>query len=301
MRKPKITRKEFLLKSAATMAGLTLLPSMEQKASPANLPLRSLGKTGIMVSPLCFGAPRTNNEALIKYALDKGINFIDTGRSYANGNNEILVGRTIKGIRKNVVIQTKIRLDPEELPNRGKGKKDAGEIRKILSEKMVASLSALNTEYIDVLLYHDASEESLLFHPEVLKFFADMKSAGIIKAHGFSAHNEVMHLHQRNNTEKFYDVIMIPFNHQGSFIHSVSGRHSDWDQQKLIEILTAAHENGTAIVAMKTCSGGKYSPSPSAEPSFAEAVRWVIKQPFISSAAVAMATFSEVDEHLQII
>ena len=301
MHKPKISRKEFLSKSAAALAGLSMLPSIEQKASPGNLLLRSLGKTGIMVSPICFGAPRTTNETLIKYAIDKGINFIDTGRSYANGNNEILVGRAVKDIRKNIVIQTKIRLDPEELPNRGKGKKDAGEIRKILSSKLIASLKALDTDFIDVLLYHDASEESLLFHPEVLRFFADMKTAGVIKAHGFSAHNEVMNLHQRNNIEKFYDVVMIPFNHKGSFIHSVTGRHSDWDQQKLIEILTSAHEIGTAVVAMKTCSGGKYSPSASVEPSFAAAVKWVISQPYVSSAAVAMATFSEVDEHLQII
>lgn len=299
MPKPKLTRKEFLSKSAVTLAGLSMLPSVSLKAPSANMSYRSLGKTGIMVSPLCFGAPRTNNEALIKYAIGKGINFIDTGRSYANGNNEILVGRAVAGIRNELVIQTKIRLDPEELPGRGKGKKDADEIRRILSEKLSASLKALNTDFIDVLLYHDASEEYLLFHPEVLKFFSDAKSAGVIKAHGFSAHNEVMHLHMRNNTEKFYDVVMAPFNHKGSFIHSVSGRHSEWDQQKLTGLLSQAHENGIAIVAMKTCSGGKYAPSPSTEPSFANAVRWVISQPFISSAAVAMATFDEVDEHLQ--
>lgn len=295
----KLTRKEFLSKSAVTLAGLSLMPSAVSKASSSVMPFRSLGKTGINVTPLCFGAPRTSNEALIKYAIDKGINFIDTGRSYANGNNEILVGKAVSGIREKVVIQTKIRLDPEELPNRGKGKKDAEETKRILNTRLEASLKALQTEYIDVLLYHDASEESLLFHPEVMKFFSDSKSSGVIKAHGFSAHNEVMHLHQRNNLEKFYDVIMIPFNHKGSFIHSVTGRHSDWDQQKLISILDEAHKNGIAVVAMKTCSAGKYAPSQSTEPSFAGAVKWVISQPFISSAAIAMATFDEVDDHLQ--
>lgn len=299
MPNPKLTRKAFLSKSAAALAGLSLLPSIISKASSPTLPLRGLGKTGIMVSPLCFGAPRTNNESLIKYALEKGINFIDTGRSYANGNNEMLVGNAVSGIRQKVVIQTKIRLDPEELPNRGRGKKDALEIRRILNARLEASLKALKTEYIDVLLYHDATDESLLFHPEVMKFFSDKKSSGVIKAHGFSAHNEVMNLHQRNNTERFYDVVMIPFNYKGSFIHSVTGRHSDWDQQKLVGILNEAHKNGIAVVAMKTCSAGKYSPSSSAEPTFAESVRWVISQPFVSSAAVAMATFSEVDHNLQ--
>ena len=88
-----------------------------------------------MVSPICFGAPRTNEESLIRYAIDKGINFIDTGRSYGNGNNEKLVGKAVAGIRKNVVIQSKIRLDANELPSGGKGKKGADEIRDALEFK----------------------------------------------------------------------------------------------------------------------------------------------------------------------
>ena len=67
--------------------------------------------------------------------LQKGINFIDTGRTYGNGNNEKLVGKAVSGIRKNVVIQSKIRLDPNELPSGGKGKKGADEIRNILNLK----------------------------------------------------------------------------------------------------------------------------------------------------------------------
>ena len=66
-----------------------------------------------MVSPIAFGAPRTNEESVIKYALRKGINFIDTGQSYGNGNNEKLVGKAIAGIRKQIVIQSKIRLEDE--------------------------------------------------------------------------------------------------------------------------------------------------------------------------------------------
>ena len=123
-----------------------------------------------MVTPLCFGAPRTNEESLIKYALKKGINFIDTGHAYGNGNNERLVGRAITGLRSKVVIQSKIRLEENELPSKGKGRKGAEEIRDALYSKLEASLKALNTEYIDVLLYHDAVDENLLFHSEVMKF-----------------------------------------------------------------------------------------------------------------------------------
>jgi aryl-alcohol dehydrogenase-like predicted oxidoreductase len=259
--------------------------------------LRMIGNTGIKVTPLCFGAPRTNEESLIKYALEKGMNFIDTGRAYGNGNNEILVGKAVAGRRESVVIQSKIKLEENELPSKGKGRKGAVEIRDALSSKLEASLKALNTSYIDVLLYHGASDENLLFHTEVMKFFSEIKKSGVIKAHGFSTHNENMNLPERNNSEGFYDVIMVPFNPMGSFTHSVNGRFSEWDQKKLISILTEAGNKGTGVIAMKTCSGGKYSPSAGIEPSFKESVLWILQHKFISSTNVAMANFEQVDEH----
>ena len=295
-----ISRKKFLSAAIAGMAGIKLMsrtPLSERVVSGCQ---RKVGKTGIMVGPLCFGAPRTNEESLIRYAIDKGIKFIDTGRSYGNGNNEKLVGRAVAGIRKSIVIQSKIRLDPNELPSGGRGRKGSEEIRNILSSKLDESLKALDSDYIDILLYHDAPGEDLLFHDEVMRFYDEMKRDGVIKAHGFSAHNDLMNLLERNNGEPFYDVVMVPFNHKGSFVHSVTGRYSEWDQNRLVTALTGAGDKGIGVVAMKTCSGGKFSPSPGIEPSYAQAVRWVVQHPFISSAAIAMANFEQVNEFIQI-
>jgi aryl-alcohol dehydrogenase-like predicted oxidoreductase len=298
MGKKQISRKEFFTKVLNGIAGISYISKHLTWISSTGVELRGIGDTGIMVSPICVGAPRTNEESLIKYALEKGLNFIDTGRAYGNGKNEQLVGRAIAGKRGKVVIQSKIRLEENELPSKGKGRKGAEEIRDALSSKLNASLKALNTDYIDVLLYHDAADENLLFHPEVMKFFAEMKKSGVIKAHGFSTHNDYMNLPERNNSEVFYDTIMVPFNPNGSFVHSVTGRYSEWDQKKLISILTEAGKKGIGVIAMKTCSGGKYSPSADIEPSFKEAVLWVLQHEFISSAAIAMANFEQVDEHI---
>ena len=254
-----------------------------------------------MVTPVCFGAPRTNEESLIKYVLDKGINFIDTGRAYGNGNNEKLVGRAVSGMREKVVIQSKIRLEYNELPSKGKGRKGADEIRSALSSKLEASIKALNTDYIDILLYHDALDENLLFHSETMKFFSEMKKSGVIKAMGFSTHNEYMNLPERNNSELFYDTFMTPFNPKGSFVHSQTGRYSEWDQEKLITILTEAGNKGIGVVAMKTCSGGKYSPSADKEPDFMQSALWVLQHKFINAAAIAMSSFEQVDEHLPLL
>jgi predicted aldo/keto reductase-like oxidoreductase len=130
-----------------------------------------------------------------------------------------------------------------------------------------------------------------------MKFFADMKKSGVIKVHGFSAHNDCMNLLEKNNSERFYSTVMVPFNHKGSFIHSINGNYFEWDQSKLISVLNDAFNKGIGVIAMKTCSGGKYSPSPGIEPSYKEAVLWVLRQKYISSASVAMANFEQVDEH----
>jgi aryl-alcohol dehydrogenase-like predicted oxidoreductase len=297
----KISRKDFLLKTLTGVAAVGLIPGHIREKSQVEVLYRKLGKTGMTVSPLCFGAPRTNDESLIKYSVEKGLNFIDTGRSYGNGNNEKLVGRAIAGVRKTVVIQSKIRLEMSELPSKGKGKKGSEEIRNALSSKLDASLKAINSDYFDVLLYHDAADENLLFHAETMRFFDEMKKEGKIKAHGFSTHNDCMNLLSRNNSEGFYDVIMIPFNHKGSFTHSVSGSYSEWDQNKLISILTESGEKGKGVIAMKTCSGGPYSPSAGIIPGYMEAVKWVLQHNFISSAAVAMSGFEQVNEHLPLL
>ena len=69
------------------------------------------------VTTLGMGATRTMEPVIIKAALDNGINFYDTGRRYAGGNNEIMLGKVFEGIRNEVVIQSKV-------PVRGKEKLD---------------------------------------------------------------------------------------------------------------------------------------------------------------------------------
>jgi len=293
-----MSRKKFLSAAVSGLAGLKILARANNRNLTENNGMRKVGKTGISISPVAFGASRTNDESLIRYAIDKGFTSIDTGRNYANGNNEKLVGKSVSGIRDRVVIQSKLRLDLNELPSGGKGKKGSDEIRSILNSKLEESLKALNTDYIDILLYHDAPGENMLFHPEVMKFYDNLKKSGVIRAHGYSTHNDLISLHERNNKELFYDIIMAPFNHKGSFVHSVSGRYEEWDQNRLIAALTEAGNKGIGIVAMKTCSGGTYSPDPDMKPSYSEAVRWVIQHSFVSTAAVAMSSFEQIDEYV---
>src|SRR4051812_48691503 len=74
---------------------------------------RSLGRTGMMVSPLCLGAmmfgpwgepDHAKSIAVIHRALDVGINFIDTADVYSAGESEEIVGEALTGGRREAVI-----------------------------------------------------------------------------------------------------------------------------------------------------------------------------------------------------
>jgi len=294
----KISRKEFITKTGAGIVGLGLLSGRSFEGKEDKPVMNELGNTGIFVSPLCFGAARTNDEGLIRFAIDHGINFLDTGRSYANGNNERLVGRAVKGKRKDIVIQSKMHLEPDELIYQGKGRKGRKEIKEILEKRIAESLEALDTDYIDIMLFHSADQEYLAYHNTVMNFYEKQKRKGIIRAHGFSSHDYTLGLLKKNNTDKFYDIIMHPFNHSGGFIHSLSGWSAQWDQDVLLEELEKAAGMGTGIVAMKTCSAGPYSSNGKDEPTYRQAVEWVLQHPFVHSAAVAMVNYEQVRNYV---
>ena len=94
---------------------------------------RTLGKTGLAVSPLClgtmtfgtawgWGADETAARAIFDRYLDGGGNFVDTADLYTNGQSEELVGRFVKesGARDRVVISTKFTFNAEpKNPNAG--------------------------------------------------------------------------------------------------------------------------------------------------------------------------------------
>src|SRR5712691_4627464 len=87
---------------------------------------RSLGRTGVQVSPLCLGAmmfgawgntDHGESIRVIHRALDAGINFVDTADVYARGESEEIVGKALKGRRDSVVLATKVHGPMGDDPN----------------------------------------------------------------------------------------------------------------------------------------------------------------------------------------
>ena len=116
---------------------------------------RRLGRTGLMVSEVCLGCmtfgpelDEQGSKELIERFLKAGGNFIDTADVYANGASEEITGRTIKGVREDVVLATKVRFPMGEGPN------DVGLSRKHVIAGCEASLRRLGTDYIDLYQAH---------------------------------------------------------------------------------------------------------------------------------------------------
>jgi 1-deoxyxylulose-5-phosphate synthase len=118
---------------------------------------RNLGRTGVQVSPLClgamnFGGPTEEAESvqIMDYALDNGINFIDTANVYNAGESENIVGRALKqnGKRDQVVLATKVHGVMGEGPN------ERGNSRYHIIKSCEDSLRRLQTDRIDLYQLH---------------------------------------------------------------------------------------------------------------------------------------------------
>src|SRR5437763_5714056 len=119
---------------------------------------RSLGSTGMLVSPLCLGAMMFGSIGnpdhddcvrIIHRALDAGINFIDTADVYSRGESETIVGKALSGGRRdNVVLATKFHAPMGDDPNQ------RGNSRRWIIRECEASLRRLSTDWIDLYQVH---------------------------------------------------------------------------------------------------------------------------------------------------
>lgn len=148
---------------------------------------RTLGKTGIKVSPYCLGAmmfgavgnaDHEDSILIIHKALDAGINFIDTADFYSRGESEEIVGKALKGRRDDVVLATKANLPMGTDPNQ------QGNSRRWLVRAVEDSLRRLQTDYIDLFQIHRPAPDTDL--EETLSALTDLMRAGKIRAIGSS-------------------------------------------------------------------------------------------------------------------
>lgn len=148
---------------------------------------RTLGRTGIKVSPYCLGAmmlgalgnsDHDDAARIIHKALDAGINFIDTADAYSRGESEEVVGKALKGRRDNVVLATKAHLPMGDDPNQ------RGNSRRWLVRALEDSLRRLGTDHVDLYQIHRPAPDTDV--EETLSALTDLVRAGKVRAIGTS-------------------------------------------------------------------------------------------------------------------
>jgi aryl-alcohol dehydrogenase-like predicted oxidoreductase len=173
---------------------------------------RKLGNTGLIVSEVALGTMQFGGKMnmgnlgqedttrMVKLALDRGINFIDTADVYSLGESETLVGNALKGVRTEIVLATKVRLPMSDNLNR------SGATRVNIMREVEASLQRLQTDYIDLYQVHGWDSNTPL--EETVRTLDDVVRQGKVRYIGLSnymswqAATAVM-LQERMGLEKF--------------------------------------------------------------------------------------------------
>ena len=156
--------------------------------SVGRMDYRTLGRTGVKVSPLCLGAmmfgawgtpDHDESIRIIHRALDAGINFVDTADVYSIGESEEIVGKALAQVkREKIVLATKVHGAMGRDPNA------QGNSRRWIIAECENSLRRLGTDYIDLYQIHRPSPETDI--DETLGALTDLVRAGKVRYIGRS-------------------------------------------------------------------------------------------------------------------
>lgn len=239
----------------------------------------TLGKTGIEVTELCFGAltvgPLQANVSveagaqLIRAALEEGINFIDTAEMY---ETYPYIKKALEGYDDEVIIASKSNAETYEG----------------MEKAIQDALKALGRDYVDIFLLHAAKVTPEVFAERAgaLKCLKDYKKRGILKAIGISTH--VVEVVGRAAEVDDMDIVFPIINKPGMGI--VGGSTED-----MISAIQKCYKAGKGIYAMKVLAGGHLIGD-----NLIEAFDFVRRIEGISSVAVGMVTTNELAVNLKI-
>ena len=210
---------------------------------------RTLGKSGLIVSEVALGTMQFGRNKLggldqqattrmVKFALERGINFIDTADIYTRGESETLLSNALKGMREEIVLATKFRMPMSANFNR------SGATRVNMMKAVEASLKRLQTDYIDLYQVHSWDSSTPL--EETLRTFDDLVRQGKVRHIGFSNYltwqaAHAIDMQERLGLEKYITAQMY---------YSLVGRGLEH------EFLSFAQHYGIGILVWSPLAGG---------------------------------------------
>ena len=279
-----INRRDFL---KAGLAGTTsallgwegLADAMQYaSAEPFVFPApvyRTLGRTGLKITIISFGAMLTPEPEVMKIAFDHGVNYVDTARRYMGGKNEEIVARALKGNRDKVYVATKI--------------SPASTSKESIFKDVETSLKALETDYVDVIQLHNLTgREDRIFNPEIREALVRLKEQGKVRFFGVTTHkNEAEVLHAlADDKDRFFDTALVKYNFKS-------------DAQTKQAIARAAQAN-IGIIAMKTLAGGYATDALGPFSPYQAAIKWVLQDQHITATIPGMRDLAQLREDIAV-
>lgn len=170
-----------------------------------------VGQSDIYISPLSLGCMSLGIDKkkaleMIDYALENGINHLDTADLYDFGENEKIVGEAIKHRRDKVIVTTKVGNHFDRTKKRTDWFWDPS--KKYIESALQESLKRLQTDYIDIYLLHGGTIDDPI--DEVIDTFERLKQSGYIRTYGISSiRPNVIKQYMENSN---IDVVMMQYN-----------------------------------------------------------------------------------------
>ncbi|MGA9060765.1 MAG: aldo/keto reductase [Terracidiphilus sp.] len=252
---------------------------------------------GCMRFPAASGQAHTPNideaEAIhmLRYAIDHGVNYIDTAYLYHEGKSELVVGRALRdGYRERVRLATKM---PTWLVQ---GPQD---FDRFLNEQ----LAKLQTDHIDFYLLHSLNKgfwTNFVLKHNLLGQAERALADGRVRNLGFSFHDDYACFEEIVNASDLWSFCQIQYNYM------------DTENQAGTRGLKLAAEKGLAVVVMEPLMGGRLAdPPPAIRETIARdpahrspaqlAFEWVWDQPEVSVVLSGMSTMDQVVDNLKIV
>lgn len=262
----RLKRRDFL-KGVLASCGAGLTQGRALAAPAAKMETRILGRTGLEVSVLGYGAMQCSDPATIRYGIDLGINYIDTADCYMGGRNEKIVGKAISGISDRLVIATKVHIAREARMRRSVDR----------------SLASLGVDRVDLMQLHGMSSREQIVRKDVQQVMKAMKDEGKFRFAAVTTHTNQVEVLEAVVEDGFYDAVLVAVNFRSP--------------PSLFEAIEKAADAGVGIIAMKTQNGGyAEGPIPELTPHQA-ALRFVVEKPGVHLAVPGMLSRKMVDEN----
>ncbi len=286
-------RRDFLKKSLLALSGAAFLPGTMNRVSAGtvtgkaenDLLYRTLGKTGLKIPVISMGTGAAS-PALIKAAYEKGINLFFTATYYGEGNNEKMLGDSVKDLpRESLIIGTAV--IPKGVDHKG-GMFTEDSTYDGLMEAADESLKRFGMDYVDFMLLPYAGKRESVFFEPLLRAMEDIKKQGKARFIGIASHSFQAEAVKAAVDTGIYDCALVGYNFRMENI------------QEMDEAIDYAGKAGLGILNMKSQVGGFWDKERTQPINPKAALKWVLKNKNIAAAVTAISNFDELEMDLAI-